>query len=153
MVCYGCGNLSHNRAFLALLNIGAGFCRFADLCGPKFGRLAGMWDLHVSDNALYHSRTRLAPMEHNKEAPMHAKRQGLLAALLDAVLVAVTAPVVLFKVVLFKVVFANAEPQHLKSTPVRSKGWGRKVVFVAVMLATLALLVVPAFAASAYGMH
>jgi hypothetical protein len=71
---------------------------------------------------------------------MHAKRQGLLPALLIA-------PLALFKVVLFKVVFASDEPKHLKSTG-RSKGWGRKVVFLATLLATLAAFVVPAFAAS-----
>jgi len=90
-------------------------------------------------------------MEHNKEAPMHAKRQGLLPALLNAVLVALTAPATLFKVVFFKVVLlrwvSEKGPKHLKSTS-RSKGWGRKVVFVAAMLATLAALAVPAFAQS-----
>jgi len=86
-------------------------------------------------------------MEHNKEAPMHATRQGRHTPLLPASLVWWTIPVALFKVVLFKVVFASDEPKHLKSTG-RSKGWGRKVVFVATLIATLAALAVPAFAAS-----
>jgi hypothetical protein len=79
---------------------------------------------------------------------MHAKhqRQGRLGILFHIVWVPMMALVTLFKVVLFKVVRAD-EPKHLKSTG-RSKGWGRKVVFIATAIGLLLALAAPAFAST-----